>query len=449
MSASPQTQIAMSSTLPASCEQNAGNFPSMRSIRRRPPVARGFRPKGFAPSRRWGAARGASLFSDAIDFPIAVLHQEEMVANSAEMKAYCARNGFDLAPHGKTSMSPTLTQMQLDDGAWAISATSNWQMRTFYAMGVPRIILTNEIVNPTIIQWIAKRLNKDANFDLFLYVDSVAGVQLLENTLAQSALKRPITLLIEMGAFGGRGGVRTKETALEVARAVASSQYLMLGGVSGFEGITPVPEGKNLLEAVDSFLDLIVDTLQAIDSAGHFARTPEVLLTAGGSNFFDRVVAKFSPVTLSKPLRKVLRSGCYLTHDDGITSPGARVKDPAVDLPHFHPALEIWGEVLSIPEPTRAIVGIGRRDASFDISMPVPKLIRRTGQSAIVPASGLSTHTMNDQHLYLNIAPGTELTMGDLIAFGIAHPCTTFDKWRNMVIVDKRYNIVDIIETYF
>jgi len=125
------------------------------------------------------------------------------------------------------------------------------------------------------------------------------------------------------------------------------------------------------------------------------------------------------------------------------------VKDPAVDLPHFHSALEIWGEVLSIPEPTRAIVGVGRRDASFDISMPVPKIVRRKGQSAIEPASGLSTHTMNDQHLYLNIAPGTELALGDLIAFGIAHPCTTFDKWRNMVIVDKQYNIVDIIDTYF
>jgi D-serine dehydratase len=372
-----------------------------------------------------------------------------MEANSAEMKAYCARNGFDLAPHGKTSMSPTLTQMQLADGAWAISATSNWQMRTFYAMGVPRIILTNEIVNPTIIRWIAKTLDRDKNFDLMLYVDSVAGVHLLNETLAPLQPKRPITVLIEMGAIGGRGGARSKETALDVAREVAASPHLLLRGVSGFEGITPVPEGKTLLEEVDAFLDLIVETTRAIDGAGHFAKTPEVLLTAGGSNFFDRVVATFSPVVLSRPLRKVLRSGCYLTHDDGITSPDARVKDLSIDLPHFHSALEIWGEVLSIPEPARAIVGIGRRDASFDISMPVPKLIRHKGQSAIEPATGMSTHTMNDQHLYLNLEAGSKLQLGDLIAFGIAHPCTTFDKWRNLLVVDKSYRIIDSIDTYF
>jgi len=189
--------------------------------------------------------------------------------------------------------------------------------------------------------------------------------------------------------------------------------------------------------------------LQSIDSQGSFAKTPEIVLTAGGSNYFDRVVAKFAPVKLSKPVRKVLRSGCYLTHDDGFGSPDARVKDPSVDLPHFHSAIDVWGEVLSIPEPTRAIVGIGRRDASFDVSMPVPKLIRRKGQASFEPATGMSTHTMNDQHLYLNLAEGASVALGDLISFGIAHPCTTFDKWRNMVVVDKSYTIIDIIDTYF
>ena len=103
----------------------------------------------------------------------------------------------------------------------------------------------------------------------------------------------------------------------------------------------------------------------------------------------------------------------------------------------------------SIPEPTRAIVGIGRRDASFDVLMPVPKLIRRKGSNTFEPATGMSTHTMNDQHLYLNLAEGASVALGDLISFGIAHPCTTFDKWRNMVVVDKNYTIIDIIDTYF
>jgi len=421
----------------------------MKIIRKRPAITRGFRPKGFAPTLRWGKAKGKSIFSDAIDYPIAVLTQDEMEYNSREMMAFCKRHGFEIAPHGKTNMSPTLIDMQLVDGVWGISATSNWQMRTFYAMGVPRIILTNEVVNPTIIKWISKTLNRDKNFDLLMYVDSVAGVKLLNDVLAPLRPSRPLTVLIEMGIKGGRAGARTTETALEVAKAVATSEHLVLRGISGFEGVANAPEGKTVLDGVDGFLDLIVDTLQSIDAQGSFAKTPEIVLTAGGSNYFDRVVAKFSPVTLSKPVRQVLRSGCYLTHDDGLGSPDARVKDPSVDLPHFHSAIDIWGEVLSIPESTRAIVGLGKRDASFDISMPVPKLIRRKGQTGFESATGMSTHTMNDQHLYLNLAEGASVALGDLISFGIAHPCTTFDKWRNMVVVDKNYTIIDIIDTYF
>jgi D-serine dehydratase len=421
----------------------------MKIIRKRPAISRGFRPKGFAPTLRWGKAKGRSIFSDAMDYPIAVLSQDEMAYNSREMMAFCKRHGCDIAPHGKTNMSPTLVAMQLADGVWGISATSNWQMRTFYAMGVPRVILTNEVVNPTIITWISKTLDRDKNFDLLMYVDSVAGVKLLNDVLAQLKPSRPLTLLVEMGIKGGRAGARTKETALEVAKAVAAADYLLLRGISGFEGVALAPEGKTVLDGVDAFLDLIVDTLYAIDAQGSFAETAEIVLTAGGSNYFDRVVAKFAPVSLSKPVRKVLRSGCYLTHDDGVGSPDARVKDPSVDLPHFHSAIDLWGEVLSIPEPTRAIVGLGKRDASFDISMPVPKLIRRKGQSTFEPATGMSTHTMNDQHLYLNLGEGASVALGDLISFGIAHPCTTFDKWRNLVVVDEHHTIIDIIDTYF
>lgn len=369
--------------------------------------------------------------------------------NSKEMVAFCKRHGFEIAPHGKTNMSPTLVDMQLVDGVWGISATSNWQMRTFYAMGVPRVILTNEVVNPTIIKWISKVVNRDKNFDLLMYVDSVGGVKILNEVLVPVKPLRPFTVLIEMGVMGGRAGARSKETAIEVAKAVDASDHLVLRGVSGFEGVALAPEGKTVLDGIDAFLDLIVDTIQSIDSLGAFAKTPEIVLTAGGSNYFDRVIAKFSPVSLSKPVRKVLRSGCYLTHDDGFGSPDARVKDLSVDLPHFHSAIDLWGEVLSIPEPTRAIVGIGRRDASCDVSMPVPKLIRRKGQSCFESTTGMSTYTMNDQHLYLNLSDGASVALGDLISFGIAHPCTTFDKWRNMVIVDKNYNITDIIDTYF
>lgn len=421
----------------------------MKILRNRPARSRGFRPKGFAATPPWKKVIGKNLFSEVIDFPIAVLSQEVIEDNSRQMMNYCEKHGFLIAPHGKTYMAPKLLDKQLVDGVWGFSATSNWQMRTLYSMGVTRIILTNELVNKNVIEWIVKTQRKDKNFDLMVYVDSVAGVKLLQSCLEVFKPSKPIDVLIEIGFLGGRGGARSKQTAIEVALEVSKSKLLRLRGLAGFEGIALPPENGTALDGVNRLLDLIVDCITEIDAAGHFSAVSEIVLSAGGSNFFDRVVEKFSPVSLSKPVLRVLRAGCYLTHDDGDSSPNDRVVDPTIDLPDLQPALHVWGEVLSIPEPTRAIVGIGRRDASFDISMPVPKFIRRKEDNRIQPVLGMSTHTMNDQHLYLNLREEVHIALGDLIAFGIAHPCTTFDKWRNLVVVNRDYNIVEIIETYF
>jgi len=415
----------------------------------RPKYSRGYRRKGFAATSRFRRVIGKSIFSEVIDFPIAVLTADVIEKNSREMMEYCQRHGFLLAPHGKTYMAPALLEKQLRDGVWGFSATSNWQMRTLYAMGVNRIILTNEIVNVTAIEWIIKTQKSNRNFELMVYVDSVEGVKLLESTLAVFAPKKPIDVLVEIGFLGGRGGARSKKTAIEVAFAVSRSSFLRLRGLSGFEGIALPPMNGTVLDGVDILLDLIVATAIEIDSLGYFSKTKKIILTAGGSNFFDRAIDKFAPLSLSKPIVRILRAGCYLTHDDGVTSPDDRISDTAIDLPHFQPALHVWGEVLSIPEPTRAIVGIGRRDASFDLAMPTPKLIRRKGSNSLEPALGMSTHTMNDQHLYLNLSTDARINLGDLISFGISHPCTTFDKWRSMVKVDSNYKILEIINTYF
>ena len=100
----------------------------------------------------------------------------------------------------------------------------------------------------------------------------------------------------------------------------------------------------------------------------------EFILTAGGSVFFDSVVAGLKQVRSSIPIRVVVRSGCYLSHDDGVIdelSPlGAQ---PRVAGDVFRAALEVWAPVLSRPEPTRLIVGAGKRDLSTDGLLPIAK----------------------------------------------------------------------------
>ena len=56
---------------------------------------------------------------------------------------------------------------------------------------------------------------------------------------------------------------------------------------------------------------------------------------------------------------------------------------------------------------------------------------------------------INDQHAYLDVDADESLAVGDLVGFGISHPCTTYDKWRAIPIVDDDYVVTEIAETLF
>jgi D-serine dehydratase len=61
--------------------------------------------------------------------------------------------------------------------------------------------------------------------------------------------------------------------------------------------------------------------------------------------------------------------------------------------------------------------------------------------------TGWATTELNDQHAFLRGGAGLEV--GDLVGFGISHPCTAFDKWRVIPVVDDEMHVVDAIRTFF
>jgi len=64
-------------------------------------------------------------------------------------------------------------------------------------------------------------------------------------------------------------------------------------------------------------------------------------------------------------------------------------------------------------------------------------------------AGASSVVALNDQHAYMKLEAGEELRVGDLVGCGISHPCTAFDKWRLIPVVDDDYGVVDAVLTYF
>jgi D-serine dehydratase len=182
-------------------------------------------------------------------------------------------------------------------------------------------------------------------------------------------------------------------------------------------------------------------------------RASTVTITAGGSAFFDRIVALLSDWTeLDLPAQLVLRSGCYITHDQGkyhLQSPldGRRSTDEDLRLEN---ALEGWATVLSRPEPGLAILGTGKRDLPYDAGLPTPQALHPIGSSSRVVIKDQATiFKMMDQHSFMTVNPDLPMQPGDIVTLGMSHPCTAFDKLRFVPIIGDDYVVVDGVLTFF
>ena len=152
-------------------------------------------------------------------------------------------------------------------------------------------------------------------------------------------------------------------------------------------------------------------------------------------------------------MRGLLRSGCYVTHDHGFYRRMVAVANQRLSCADgLHPAIEVWAAVQSMPETGLAILAVGKRDISHDLDLPVPLAwcVRGERRPRLAP-EGWRIAGLNDQHAYLRFEDAGEhgLRVGDLVALGISHPCTTFDKWRWLPVVDDHYTVTGAIRTFF
>lgn len=399
----------------------------------------------------WNVLRGDT------SYPVALLKESALLHNLAWMKAFCERHGATLAPHGKTTMSPQLFAAQLANGAWGITLASATQVAVAHRFNVRRVLLANQLVGRADIEAVLALLHDDPDFECFVLADSLEGVARLSQAVTTRSLARPLPVLVELGLAGKRAGCRTSEEALAVARAIATAPGLVLAGFEGYEGLLVTKDREADIRAVNAFLAQLVELVKTADHEGLFG-SGEILLSAGGSSYFDLVACGFHGVDgLSRPVRAVLRSGCYLTSDHGsYRRLLAQLDAREARGEGLRPALEVWSMVQSRPEPGLAILTMGKRDASYDEALPVPLFSHRSGSDAAAPSAlppGCEIVKMNDQHAYLQLPPGhaicDSLTVGDLVGCGISHPCTTFDKWPLLLAVDDEYHVRYGVNTFF
>jgi D-serine deaminase-like pyridoxal phosphate-dependent protein len=211
--------------------------------------------------------------------------------------------------------------------------------------------------------------------------------------------------------------------------------------VAGYEGSIHGESQEQTDDLITSFCQRLANLSGQVASLVN--AEGEFIVSAGGSVSFDIVARELAATGMTV----VLRSGGYLFHDHGLyrkVTPAAR---GVAGAPELKPALELWAQVVSRPEPGLALLSAGRRDAGFDAGLPKPlRAIRRNGGAADLAGT---ISELNDQHAYLRLDPDTALAPGDLVVLGISHPCTTLDKWRLIPVLDEQDRIMDVVHTFF
>jgi D-serine deaminase-like pyridoxal phosphate-dependent protein len=390
------------------------------------------------------SAQRRNLFTGGFTTPVLALSAERLDHNLRLMETYATRHGLAFAPHGKTSMAPQLFHRQLAHGAWGITLAVPHQVRVARQFGIDRIFLANEVVDPSALKWISSELDTDPAFRFICYVDSVRGVELMDAALRGAA--RPLDVVVELAAGeGARTGVRTEAECAAVADAVAAVGTLRLVGVAGYEG--EVPEADP--ERVHAWLRRLTALAVEFDKDGRFSGSglDEIVVSAGGSAWFDAVADVFAELPeLSLPALKLLRSGAYVSHDDGHyreITPFTRIPEEGA----LEPAFRLWAQVVSRPSPEQAFANAGKRDAAYDLDLPFAQVVRRDGTER--PATGVEVTGLSDQHAWLRTTPEADLEVGDWIGMGLSHPCTSFDKWQLIPVAEADGTVVDYIRTFF
>jgi D-serine deaminase-like pyridoxal phosphate-dependent protein len=395
---------------------------------------------------------------DDFGTPLLTLDAGALDHNIDLMAEWTRAAGVRLAPHGKTTMAPQLWRRQLDAGACGITLANLPQVRVARAFGVRRVLLANSLLDEAGLAWLAAELDHDPDFEFLSWVDSVRSVELMDEALRAARAQRQVDVCVELGGPHGRTGVREEDDAIAVAEAVRKAPTLRLVGAAGYEGALAHDASTEALAAVDAYLRRLADV--------HGRLTYEVdepVVTAGGSAFFDQVV----DVLGGLDGQLVLRSGAYIAHDDGFyrgISPFARTRRPdasdgartdmgagaraGTGAQRLRSAMHGWGRVVSRPEAELALLDAGKRDLPFDEGMPEPQLVRGPRGAQAVASARVTA--LNDQHAFLR---GADVDVGDVVRLGLSHPCTAFDKWTLIPVIDdadaEQPVVVDFVRTWF
>ncbi|OHU96053.1 amino acid deaminase [Pseudoalteromonas byunsanensis] len=394
------------------------------------------------------ATQGWNILAEEVSFPVAVVKQSAISNNARWMAQYALQAGVKLAPHGKTTMSPDLFKQQIEQGAWAISLATVPQVLNAVEQGIDRIILANQLVGKHHFELIAQLLIQ-TDTEFYCFVDSPDNARQLGEFFQKKNVS--LNILLEVGVENGRCGVRSNEQVFELLGVCQQFTALNVCGLSFYEGVIAT---KHAVEQINAFVNDIMAMAVQIQQHHGFA-VDRPIITGAGSAWYDVVAKAMNTSKTCERFTYVLRPGCYLIHDTGIYQTAQQQVEKRCQLAcditgSLTSGLYLWAYVVSRAQPNQVIIGLGKRDVAFDAGLPTPELTFAPQSQKLdkAPCTFRVTHIM-DQHCMMSVASDSTLKVGDLVCFSSSHPCLTFDKWRQIGVVEDEWVINKTLTTYF
>lgn len=389
--------------------------------------------------------------------PLMSIDEAAFAGNVRAMFGYVRGQGIEIAPHAKTPMSTAIARALISSGAWGTTVADIRQTSVFLKAGLSRLVIANETGGLAAARRLAAAVAAFPAAELHIFVDSIDAVDALRQAWSERDDLPALGLLIEFGA--GRAGARTIETGTALLDAILSAESgtFRLTGIAAYEGAAATPDPNETIDRINSLMALTAQFLRSARARLNDRR--RLIVTAGGSVYFDMVVNWLGKaVANDENSLLVLRSGAIFFHDHGVYERGLKNLDTRrgfiVDgsvrsaSSEFVPALRLWAEILSRPEPGLAIAGMGMRDVANDQDLPRPLWLYRDGQR-ISDLAGTTVLRLNDQHAFVKLSEQAELRVGDVVEFGVSHPCTCLDRHAILYGLDADHRVTKAYLTSF
>jgi D-serine deaminase-like pyridoxal phosphate-dependent protein len=275
--------------------------------------------------------------------PALILDLEVARRNIAFMAERLSAMPARLRPHIKVQKSPELAKLQVEAGAIGVCTATVWEAIVMSRAGIEDVLVANEVCGRGKVKALAEAAKEGR---LTVAVDDASNAADL--SYAALAAGSKLEVLIEVDVGMGRGGVRSPEDAVALARRVAGLPGLRMRGVQGYEGHCMLEPDRDVrigkAQAAMAYLGEVIDRLAA---AGFECE----VVSAGGTGTYD--------ITGANPRVTEIQAGSYVFMDNfhGSLVPG------------FSRALTVLGTVM-IQHGDTIVLDAGRKSIGIDFVLP-------------------------------------------------------------------------------